>query len=51
MEKPVLVYMKKVDKTTNKIGIPKKIVEQWGISYYLEIYADRIVLRPIERGE
>ena len=51
MEKPILVYEKNADKTTNKIIIPKAIIQQWGNKFYMEIYADKIILRPIKKGE
>jgi hypothetical protein len=46
MEKPILVYQKNVDKTTNKMIIPKAIVEQWGKSFRMEVYKDKIILIP-----
>jgi hypothetical protein len=51
MEKPILVFNKKADKTTRKMIIPKAIIEQWGNEFYMEIYQDKIVLRPIKKGE
>lgn len=51
MEKPILVYQKNTDKTTNKMIIPKAIVEQWGNRFYMEVYQDRIVLKPVKKGE
>lgn len=51
MERPILVYQKNADKTTNKMIIPKAIVEQWGYKFYMEIYEDKIVLKPIKKGE
>jgi len=51
MEKPILVYHKKADKTTNKMIIPKALIEQWGNEFYMEIYEDKIILRPIKKGE
>lgn len=51
MEKPIMVFQKHADKTTHKIIIPKAIAFQWGYDYYMEIYADKIVLRPIKKGE
>ena len=51
MEKPILVYQKNADKTTNKMIIPKAIIEQWGNSFYMEIYQDIIILKPIKKGE
>lgn len=49
MEKPVLVYFKKADKTTNKMIIPKALIEKWGNEFYMEIYEDKIILKPIKK--
>lgn len=51
MEKPILIYQKHADTTTNKMIIPKVVVEKMGYDFYMEIYADKIVLRPIKEGE
>lgn len=51
MEKPILVYQKNADKTTNKMIIPKAIIQQWGNQFYMEIYQDKIILKPIKKGE
>jgi len=51
MEKPMFIYQKNADKTTNKMIIPKAIIEQWGNQFYMEIYKDKIVLIPIKKGE
>ena len=51
MEKPILVYQKKADKTTNKMIIPKAIVEQWGNEFLMEVYEEKIVLKPMKKGE
>ena len=51
MERPILVYQKNADKTTNKMIIPKAIIEQWGNRFYMEIYNDKIILKPIKKGE
>ena len=51
MEKPVVVFSKKADKTTNKIIIPKMIIDQWGNEFYMEIYSDKIILKPIKKEE
>ena len=51
MEKPILVYQKNADRKTNKMIIPKAIIEQWGNQFYMEIYQDKIVLKPIKRKE
>lgn len=49
MEKPVIVFQKNADKATNKIIIPKAIIEQWGREFYMEIYQDKIILKPINK--
>lgn len=52
MEKPIIVFQKNADKTTNRIIIPKAIIEQWGREFYMEIFQDKIVLKPINaKGE
>jgi len=51
MEKPTLIYQKNVEVGTNKIRIPKEIVEQWGRKYYMEVYSDKIILKPKNKGE
>ena len=51
MEKPILIFHKKADKTLNKIIIPKFLCEKWGYDFYMEIYEDKIVLKPIKKGE
>lgn len=51
MEKPLLIYQKATDKTTNKMIIPKKVIEKWGNQFYMEIYEDKIILKPIKKGE
>lgn len=51
MEKPIIKMQKNADKTTNKIIIPKAIIEQWGNQFIMEIYSDKIVLVPMKKGE
>lgn len=48
MDKPILIYQKKADKTTNKMIIPKAIIENWGNEFFMEVYSDKIVLKPIK---
>lgn len=38
--KPLMILQKNAEKGTNKIYLPKKIVEKYGRSYYMEIYED-----------
>lgn len=49
MEKPILVFKKRTDKTTNKMIIPKVIVNQWGNEFYMEIFSDKIILIPAKK--
>lgn len=50
MDKPILTYVKKAEAVTNKIRIPKKIIEQYGSYYNLELYADGTMrLIPIRK--
>jgi hypothetical protein len=51
MEKPILVFQKNADRTTNKMIIPKAIIEQWGNQFYMEIYKDKLILKPIKKGK
>lgn len=51
MEKPILVFQKNADKTTNKMIIPKAIIQQWGNQFLMEIYNDKIILKPIKKGK
>lgn len=51
MEKPTLIYQKNVENNTNKIRLPHDVVEQWGRQYFMEIYEDKIILKPIKKGE
>ena len=51
MEKPILTYYKKADKSLNKIIIPKVIIKNWGNEFKMEIYNDKIILTPIKKGK
>lgn len=51
MEKPILVYQKNADKQTNKMIIPKAVIQKMGNQFYMEIYKNKIVLIPIKKGE
>lgn len=46
--KPEYVFQKNTEETTNKMRIPKFIVEKWGRRFYMEIYSDHIVLKPVK---
>lgn len=51
MEKPILVYQKNADKTRNKIIIPQGFINKHGNQFYMEIYEDKIILKPIKKGK
>lgn len=51
MEEPILILQKNAETTTNKIRIPQQIIDQWGNKFYMEIYEDKIILKPIKKGE
>ena len=51
MEKPIMIFQKNSEKTTNKIRMPKAIIEQWGNKFYMEIFNDKIILRPVIRKD
>lgn len=51
MDQPKLIFQKNVDKTLNKMVIPKFFVEKHGRQYYMEIYEDKIVLKPMKKGD
>ena len=44
----IMRMFKKLD-IANKILLPKKVVEQMGREYYMEIYSDKIILIPIKK--
>lgn len=46
--KPKYIFQKNTEATTNKMRIPKFIVEQWGRKFYMEIYDDCIILKPVK---
>ena len=50
MERPVMVLQKNAENNTNKIRLPKPIVEQWGSQFYMEVYENKIVLIPVKKG-
>jgi len=51
MEEPKLIYQKNADKQMNRIIIPKFFIDKHGREFYMEIYEDKIVLKPIKKGE
>ena len=51
MEQPKLIYQKNADTKMNRIIIPKTFIDEHGRQFYMEIYDDKIVLRPIKKGD
>ena len=49
MGKPIITMQKNAEKTTNKIRLPKTIVEQWGNQFYMEVHQDKIILIPVNK--
>ena len=49
MEKPMIILQRNAEKNTNKMRLPKTVVEQWGNQYYMEIYKDHIKLIPVKK--
>ena len=51
MSKPILVFYKKAEKSTNKIRIPKVVIESYGYEYLMEVDGENIILKPIKKEE
>lgn len=51
MEKPILILQKNAETTTNKIRIPKNVIKTLGNQFYMEIYENKIILKPIKKGK
>lgn len=49
MEQPILRVQKNAEATTNKLRIPKKVIEAWGKEFYMEIYQNYIKLIPVKK--
>ena len=50
-EKPLLIYQKNADKVLNRVMIPKKFIDEWGREFFMEVYNDKIILRPVRKGK
>ena len=50
-EKPKLIFQKNVDKTVNKMIIPRFFVKKYGTRFYMDVYEDKLVIRPMKEGE
>lgn len=52
MEKPILIYQKNADKEKNRVIIPKTFINKYGRQFYMEIYNDKIIIKPLnKKGE
>lgn len=51
MEKPILIFQKNADIEKNRIIIPKVFIEKFGRQFSMEVYEDKIILKPIKKGE
>lgn len=51
MEKPKLIYQKNADKLRNRIIIPQSFIDKNGYEFIMEVYKDKIVLKPTKKGE
>lgn len=50
-EKPTLIYQKNAESRTGRIILPKTFLDKHGYNYYMEIFKDKIVLKPIPKEE
>lgn len=48
-KEPLLIFQKNADKRLNRIMLPKAVVKKWGYAYYLEVYKDKMILKPVEK--
>ena len=46
-----LIYKKRVERTMNKIVLPKEACKKLGYYFYLQVYKDKIVLLPMTEEE
>lgn len=49
MDKPLLIFQKNADVEKNRVIIPKAFVEKNGRNFSMEVYEDKIVLKPIKK--
>ena len=51
-DRPLVIYYKKADKTTNRIILPKFYIEKYGRNFYLEVYSNgELKIKPIKEKE
>lgn len=49
MDKPLLIYQKNADKDKNRIIIPQAFINKFGNQYYMEVYEDKIIIKPVKK--
>lgn len=47
--KKPLIFQKNADKSKNKVVIPQSFINKHGNQFYMEVYEDKIVLKPIKK--
>ena len=50
-EKPILILQKTADIEKNRIIIPKVFIDNHDRYFSMEVYEDKIILKPIKKGE
>lgn len=51
VEKPILIYQKNAEKSKNKVIIPQFFINKFGNQFIMEIYKDKIILKPIKKDK
>ena len=49
MDRPLLIYQKNADVEKNRVIIPKAFIEKNGRNFSMEVYEDKIILKPIKK--
>lgn len=47
----LVVYQKTADVCKNRIIIPKHFVDKYGREFYMDVYKDKLVIRPKKENE
>jgi len=50
-EELITTLQKNADKARNKMIIPKFFIDKYGYSFYMEIYEDKLVIKPMKKKE
>ena len=51
METPILIMPKRAEVEKNRIIIPKSFIDKHGRYFSMEVYKDKIILKPVKKGE